>query len=190
MPVNYTTRRKVLTRDGNQCIRCGATTHLTIDHVIPRAHGGTNQTENLQTLCRDCNTKKGSFLDLSWWQRIRRIWNTPELFELLRNNLGGQFSIVQSRVDKFFAENTKDSFDLRLKQVEDSVRKSAETTKTTNRQQVKEIVDELVARPEIQRLFDRLAALEDYLDIEYADTAVEVTKYETVKKYVPRSEDK
>jgi len=33
--------------------------HITIDHVVPRAAGGTDDIENLQSLCRTCNGKKG-----------------------------------------------------------------------------------------------------------------------------------
>lgn len=32
---------------------------LTIDHIIPKCKGGANTEENYQTLCRDCNTRKG-----------------------------------------------------------------------------------------------------------------------------------
>ncbi len=41
------------------CVRCGTTEDLTADHIRPRAHGGTNEPENLQTLCRRCNSRKG-----------------------------------------------------------------------------------------------------------------------------------
>ena len=44
---------------GNKCLWCGKTnTELTIDHVVPLIKGGTNNIENLQPLCRVCNSKK------------------------------------------------------------------------------------------------------------------------------------
>src|SRR5262245_45074577 len=42
-----------------KCHDCDATTHLWIDHIIPRAHGGTSELPNLQWLCEDCNRHKG-----------------------------------------------------------------------------------------------------------------------------------
>jgi hypothetical protein len=46
-------------RNGFKCIFCKTPTNLTIDHIIPVVKGGTNDLENLQTLCRSCNSKKG-----------------------------------------------------------------------------------------------------------------------------------
>jgi 5-methylcytosine-specific restriction endonuclease McrA len=45
---------------GKQCLRCGATERLTIDHVIPLSKGGANIADNLQPLCHSCNSSKGS----------------------------------------------------------------------------------------------------------------------------------
>ncbi len=32
----------------------------TIDHVLPRSRGGTDDPENLVTACRPCNTRKAN----------------------------------------------------------------------------------------------------------------------------------
>jgi CRISPR/Cas system Type II protein with McrA/HNH and RuvC-like nuclease domain len=52
-------RNRVFKRDGNQCVYCGAKKELTIDHVIPKSRGGTNEWTNLVTCCSKCNLKKG-----------------------------------------------------------------------------------------------------------------------------------
>lgn len=51
-------RRSVLERDGHLCLHCGTDKWLTIDHVLPRFQGGSEDIENLQTLCRACHDKK------------------------------------------------------------------------------------------------------------------------------------
>lgn len=53
-------RQQVLQRDGGQCQICGATTDLTIDHIVSLARGGSDEIDNLQTLCSPCNRRKGA----------------------------------------------------------------------------------------------------------------------------------
>ena len=55
-------RSMIYKRDNNTCQYCGATTKLTIDHVIPRCRGGEDTWENLVVACSTCNTKKGNTL--------------------------------------------------------------------------------------------------------------------------------
>jgi hypothetical protein len=56
------TRDAVFQRDGGRCtyvgsngVRCAATHHLQIDHVLPCARGGTNSVHNLRLLCERHN---------------------------------------------------------------------------------------------------------------------------------------
>jgi 5-methylcytosine-specific restriction endonuclease McrA len=53
-------RANIFRRDLFQCVYCGSRQHLTLDHVVPRSHGGRDTWENLVTACQTCNTKKGN----------------------------------------------------------------------------------------------------------------------------------
>ena len=59
-PVRESLRNAVFDRDGRNCQRCGATDDLTLDHINPFARGGATTYDNLQTLCRSCNSAKGT----------------------------------------------------------------------------------------------------------------------------------
>lgn len=71
--------RAVLT---GKCIHCGARhtvaldgtplSQATIEHIVPRTHGGTDALENLAIACARCNIGKGHRLDL-------RAWSDPTL---------------------------------------------------------------------------------------------------------------
>lgn len=55
-------RVNVMTRDGFTCQYCGERpprSHLNLDHVVPRAHGGRSTWENVVASCVDCNRRKG-----------------------------------------------------------------------------------------------------------------------------------
>lgn len=53
-------RGEVYARDGFACLHCGAKTNLTLDHIHPWSLGGSDEIDNLQTLCRPCNSRKGA----------------------------------------------------------------------------------------------------------------------------------
>lgn len=53
-------RAQVYDRDGRACVECGATAALTLDHIYPWSLGGEDAVDNLQTLCRPCNSRKGA----------------------------------------------------------------------------------------------------------------------------------
>jgi len=71
--LQYRSKRKILKRDGFACQLCGESPHdLTVDHILPVNYfvtryrtveaclnKGVNNPINLQTLCFDCNRKKG-----------------------------------------------------------------------------------------------------------------------------------
>jgi hypothetical protein len=63
MTVTKRLRYEILRRDNHACRYCGGSApelHLTVDHVIPTALGGSDEPSNLVTACRDCNAGKSS----------------------------------------------------------------------------------------------------------------------------------
>jgi len=72
--VSYTTRQRILQRDGHRCHWCGITpigcqchdvfchrgNHVRwdIDHVMPADLGGSDDDSNLVVSCRECNRRK------------------------------------------------------------------------------------------------------------------------------------
>jgi len=55
-------RKNVWVRDDGKCQYCGVhvdSKSYTIDHVIPKARGGTTSWNNVVTSCYSCNQKKG-----------------------------------------------------------------------------------------------------------------------------------
>lgn len=55
-------RFNVYARDRNTCQYCGdrlSRPELTLDHVVPRSHGGLSTWENIVCSCQACNRRKG-----------------------------------------------------------------------------------------------------------------------------------
>ena len=63
-------RAALYERDGWECVYCGrgprdkrnpqqAMVILTLDHITPRSHGGGNESTNLVTACKTCNSSRG-----------------------------------------------------------------------------------------------------------------------------------
>jgi 5-methylcytosine-specific restriction endonuclease McrA len=57
---DWPTIRRALVAAHPWCEECHTTADLTVDHIVPVARGGTNARHNLQVLCRDCNSRKGT----------------------------------------------------------------------------------------------------------------------------------
>jgi len=57
-------RHEVFKRDNYRCLECNASKDdgvvLHVDHIIPVAQGGSDELDNLQTLCQDCNLAKSN----------------------------------------------------------------------------------------------------------------------------------
>lgn len=68
-------RRNVFKRDHYTCQFCGVqpgTEELSIDHVIPRSHGGTSTWENCVLACVACNKRKADRTPREAGMQLRR----------------------------------------------------------------------------------------------------------------------
>ena len=73
-------RQVVLANFGYQCIGmypaiCEVDQHLSVDHIIAKNNGGTDDIENLQVLCRRCNSKKQDKE-----QSVQKSWFSKKYF--------------------------------------------------------------------------------------------------------------
>lgn len=59
-PIPAALRTQVFERDAYRCLVCTSHIDLCCDHIHPESKGGKTVLDNLQTLCRSCNSKKGA----------------------------------------------------------------------------------------------------------------------------------
>ena len=76
-------RYNLFLRDNFRCQYCNADysdkhNELTLDHVIPRSHGGKTNWENSVAACATCNTKKANYYEMKPKSKPKR----PTYWEL------------------------------------------------------------------------------------------------------------
>ena len=50
-------RKEIIARDGGKCRKCGRSTDLEVHHIHPKFEGGSDEPENLATLCAVCHVE-------------------------------------------------------------------------------------------------------------------------------------
>lgn len=58
--ISATKKKAVFERDAYRCVKCTSHVNLCVDHIYPWSLGGTEDIQNLQTLCQICNGKKSN----------------------------------------------------------------------------------------------------------------------------------
>ena len=96
-------RSLVISKTNGLCGYCGSvidSDKCTVDHLVPKIRGGSNQVENLVLACKSCNTSKGSLsvedyrIWLSWRDLAKSNgFSVNQIKWLLANtNLSSQFN--------------------------------------------------------------------------------------------------
>jgi 5-methylcytosine-specific restriction endonuclease McrA len=81
-------RHNVMKRDAYQCLYCGSTKNLTLDHMIPKSRGGDSSWTNLVTACMRCNTRKGDRTPEEAGLILKQKPKKPSLVSFLVANAG------------------------------------------------------------------------------------------------------
>ena len=69
-------KQELMRHQNNTCVYCGyrrTARTLDIDHMIPAVRRGSNDTSNLQVICRPCNQRKGMQTDKEFRARYSRL---------------------------------------------------------------------------------------------------------------------
>ena len=94
-------RSFIFNRSNNKCVYCGAKA-TEIDHIIPRAKGGTNSTYNLVASCRACNQMKSNLTLKAFGKMMNKDYSRLEPKKLPKDA-----AIVQSSRNYMVREITK-----------------------------------------------------------------------------------
>ena len=95
-------KQQLMRRQDNTCVYCGyrrRATSMDIDHIVPAVKGGSNDTSNLQVICRPCNQRKGDQTDEEFRTRYRRLV-PPRLLTAPRRHISqAEFRAETRRTD-------------------------------------------------------------------------------------------
>lgn len=94
-------RSFIFSRSNGKCVYCGAKA-TEIDHIIPRAKGGTNSIYNLVASCRSCNEKKSNLTLKAFGKKMNKDYS-----HLKPKKLPKDAAIVQSARNYMVREITK-----------------------------------------------------------------------------------
>lgn len=85
-------RQNIMARDRWKCQYCGIkviTQEMTMDHVIPRAQGGSTCWENIVTSCSACNAAKAARTPKQAKMKLRKYPARPTWVPIFSVQIGG-----------------------------------------------------------------------------------------------------
>lgn len=95
------TKARVLSRDDFKCANCGSIKQLHIHHILPISEGGSDDVDNLKTLCVICHKKehKGTFTNIimcfppdvaKWWDNLPKRKKSSKVVRILLEHIEKQ----------------------------------------------------------------------------------------------------
>ncbi len=84
-------RKNIFARDKNICQYCGKrfpTSELSLDHVVPRTHGGNSSWKNIVCACTNCNKHKGGRRPVEAGMKLIRKPVQPRHCPIIQLKLG------------------------------------------------------------------------------------------------------
>lgn len=60
-------KESIKSRWNHKCAYCGSEHELTLDHIVPRSHGGSNHINNVLCACKSCNGNKAHTEWIIWF---------------------------------------------------------------------------------------------------------------------------
>lgn len=154
-PIPRKLRHQVFQRDGYRCRECGASkdeTSLEIDHIVPVAKGGTNDIDNLQTLCRECNRMKHT----DEWVGGETDLKTAE--NELRN-LEEQLQYAEERLNDALTEDKRIDYKFKIMKLNEKIPDVKYKIDVLEQQKLKKTLHKKVKQKETKRknkLFKKL----------------------------------
>lgn len=79
------TRRVLFNRDGWKCVYCGkklTALDATVDHIVPRSHGGRTSWKNCVTSCKPCNKRKADRTPAEAGMRLGVVPKNPNPYHI------------------------------------------------------------------------------------------------------------
>jgi hypothetical protein len=81
-----------------------------IDHIVPKAKGGTDDDHNLQLLCWSCNAAKGTRSMEEFKHFLDQRQELPKLAQIVSNKYAINKSILDKVIDKLTVNEAYDLF--------------------------------------------------------------------------------
>lgn len=137
-----TAKESLLKQSGGNCIYCGhelTVSNMTIDHIIPKAEGGTDLESNLIACCKECNAKKadqalgvfllqkGSTKRIAYFNRLSSLIKgkriSPEKGRVLQGNPPMHTSEPVEAQRDLFQDSEEMQFIIKAMKLEEEIRR-------------------------------------------------------------------